>query len=130
MSDHTIELPDGLTWVVRALEFSEERSKEVWEDLQSRYGPGEGNFSCWRTTDPGRARWLVVLCGPKEKLPVVDDGVPYALSEGEARMFALRRARVGLEAVESGTRGHITQINRDEPRTIDPRTGKTVPWHD
>ena len=131
MTDHVIALPGGVEWAVRARSFAgREEARGEWERIQYEYrDKEEGNFSLWTTTNPEQTVYLVVACGRRGELPEIT-GEPYELHPDHVRHFALRRARVGLDAVEAGV-GHLHHEERyglEEPMVIDPMTGQVVPY--
>jgi hypothetical protein len=131
MTEQVFDLPNGRAWHVCAFEYpTDERARSVWEawELASR-GSGH-NFSLWRSTNPEHTIHLVIMCGYPEDLPEIE-GTPYELTWDEAKMFALRRARVGLDANEAGFSGHIEQMQRYGDSggvVIDPTTGNVEPY--
>lgn len=92
----SVDFPIGdFTWRVSSFLMEDEDAARLeWERLE-RESNG-ANYSVWRVLD-AEGRWLVVTCGAPENLPTVN-GEPIPMTEGQARYFALRRARVGLDA--------------------------------
>jgi len=131
MIENEIVLPGGVSWLVRAFEFPDVGSaRDVWEEIEEASRGQGDNFSVWRTTNPERTIHLVVVCGRREHLPAVEGGTPFEFSAEEARMFALRRARVGLDAEQRGEQEHVEQEARygEAGMVIDPTTGKVKPY--
>lgn len=133
MSDMAIEheFPlDEDTWVVRAYGFpTAEEAKAGWERVHAEWKGNEGDFSIWRTRLSDGSADCVVLCGRRETLVEVG-GEPFAMPYEAAKQFALRRARVLLDGLESGEK-HVEQEMRygeDSPVRIDPDTGGVVPY--
>lgn len=134
-SEHEFPLPDDDgSWIVRAYEFpTAETAAAEWERIQGywRGRPGEGNFSLWRTMLADGSAHLVIICGRREHLVEVG-GEPYDMPYEEATQFALRRARVGMDAFDEEGPKHVTQENRygeDAPVRIDPDTGYVKRWY-
>lgn len=132
MLEQVIQFPNGLEWVVRAHTYSSfEESGAVFKRMRDRAIESEGNFSVWRSSDPDRTTYAIVICGRREVLPEIEGGEPYAISEAEAALFALRRARVALDKlVEDPDAESVTQESQhlDSAMTIDPKTGKIIPY--
>ena len=133
-TEHEFPLPDGSgKWVVRAFEFATgELAYAEWERVQGHLrGKAEGNFSLWRTMLPDGSAHLVVVCGRPEDMPKVG-GESYNLDYDNARAFALRRARAGMDAFAEGTDvgEHFEhEAHYDQPMQIDPTSGYVKRWY-
>lgn len=130
--EHRFPLPDGSgDWIVRAYRYPTlEDARAKWKELEEKYVNAEGNHSAWATTTPDRSLSLLVVCGRKEHLPEIE-GELYPLSYDEARQFALRRAKVGMDAFEKyGPDAHISSRRRygEKPVTI-TQSGDVTPWY-
>jgi hypothetical protein len=99
----------GIEWVVVAYEqLDEATAAREWQALYDAHP--KGNFSVWRTTTPERSHWLLILCGRPEDLEKVTvPGVPFQLDQGTAQSFALRRARVAIDAINEGATESVRQ---------------------
>lgn len=128
-SEHEFPLPDGSgKWIVRAYEFATgDLAYNEWVRIkESLVGDdAQGNFSAWRTMLPDGSVHLVVVCGRPEFLPEMA-GEPYDLDYENACAFALRRARIGVDA-DGETFSH--EDHYDEPHQIDPATGYVKRWY-
>lgn len=128
---HEFPLPDGGSWIVRAFSFeTADQARAVWEEIEEGSRGKKANFSIWRSTNPERTEHFVVVCARREHLPEVP-GTPYDLDYENARMFALRRARVGADHEALGVRKHLEQEMRygeETPVTINPETGGVDPY--
>ncbi len=132
-----IELPTGDTWEVLAFKMPDEETAGAefdriqTESLMNVSVEEGGDFSVWRTTTPDRSLWAIVLCGAPDKLaPVtVNGGEPLDMDEDQARVFALRRAKLGFDAfVEGEGDQHFTQqAHFPHGARINPETGDAVP---
>lgn len=132
MSDVTFTLLDGTEWVVRAYHFGTlEKAREVYRHHERSTRGGDWDFSVWAVSTPEMTDGLVVFCGQAEALPPAVEGEPYPLSYDNARQFALRRARVTIEAFESHPEeGYFEQRDSygpENPQTID-QEGGIAPW--
>jgi hypothetical protein len=129
MTEHEFSLPDGGTWIVQAFEFpTEQKAKAVWEKIEAESKGKKRNFSIWRTTNPERTHWLVVICGRREHLPNMKGGTPFELSREEAHQFALRRARVGADAWKENAPAFEQEMRYSQPMVINPQTGEVEPY--
>ena len=132
-SEHEFELPDGSgKWLVRAYEFlTPEDAYSEWARIKEALsGEGDGNFSCWRTMMPDGSVHLVVTCGRPEFLPEVA-GVPYDLDYENACAFAIRRARMGMDAFADNpdAEAFSHEEHYDQPHQIDPTSGYVKRWY-
>lgn len=129
MNERMISLPGGVTWIVRAYQYpGPDEARVVWEEIQGASRGKGRDFSIWRTMNREETIHLIVVCGRSEHLPVIEGGLPFDLSEEEARVFALRRARVGHEADIAGAERLETESRNPGGMVIDPRTGKVSPY--
>lgn len=131
-----IELPTGDAWEVLAFQMPDEETAGAEfdriqaESLMNLTPEEGGDFSVWRTTTPDRKFWAIVLCGAPDKLePVtVNGGTPLELDDDQARTFALRRAKIGVDAIARGSGDHFTQqTHYPHGARIDTETGDTIP---
>jgi hypothetical protein len=130
--DQHFPLPDGSgDWIVRAYRYPTiDEARAKWKELEDKYVNDEGNHSAWATTTPDYSLSLLVVCGYEKHLPEIE-GELYPLSYEEARSFALRRAKFGMDAFEKyGPDAHVSSRRRygEKPVTI-TESGDVVPWY-
>jgi hypothetical protein len=108
-----LQVSTGHTWRVLAHVFPDaDQAEQEW--LRHRDVPG-GNFSAWRVLTPSTGEWLVIVCGRPEHLPTDLRGEPVEVPLEDAFAFAMRRARMGVEAAMEGKTGHVSQVERYGP---------------
>lgn len=109
---HAFQFADGSAWHVKAFEFpTAEAAHAEWQRIMDEHP--EGDFSAWRTTTPEGDCHLVIVCGRPERIqPLSVGGTPFQLDDRSAGLFALRRARVGLDAEVADP--EITHVNMVE----------------
>jgi hypothetical protein len=132
-SEHEFPLPDGSgVWLVRAYEFPDPDSAYAeWVRVKEALSvEGDGNFSCWRTMLPDGSAHMVVVCGRPEVLPEVR-GVSTDIDYENARAFALRRARKGMDAFDENpdAESFSHEDHYDAPVQIDPASGYVKRWY-
>lgn len=131
--DVVFPLPGDMgEWVVRAYHFDTlDEARKVWSKHEGSTRGGDWNFSVWAVSTPAMDDGLVVFCGAVKELPVVTEGELFSLTYEEAKQFALRRARVTIDAFDENPDANYFE-NRERygverPQTIDQRGG-LKPW--
>lgn len=133
--EQVIPLPDGGEWIVQAYAFSPAEAEAEFKRIEKgSRGKGE-NFSIWRTMYPDKPEMhMIVLCARREHLPRILGGDPVEIDMGNARAFALRRAKTGVDgAPDALAHGETTVEQRmhygvDTPVIVDPATGDVKPY--
>ncbi|MBA2742692.1 MAG: hypothetical protein H0U46_11875 [Actinobacteria bacterium] len=102
-----IRLSNGeIVWRVRCWKFEDaDAARDEWARIYLAAQESDGNFSVWRTKDARDGTPYLVICGKTKAIEGIEPRgqcEEIELPQAEAEMFALRRARVGLDAEEAG----------------------------
>ena len=132
MNEHVFPLPDGREWVVRAYLYPTlERAREVYRYHERSTRGGDWDFSVWTVSTPEMTDGIVVFCGHRDALPPMNDGELIRLPYENAKQFALRRAKVSIEAFSEHPAEKYFEQRRsygiENPQTINEE-GEVQPW--
>jgi hypothetical protein len=131
--DVTYTLVDGSVWVVRAYHFDTlDEARRIWSKYEGSTRGGDWDFSVWAVSTPTMEDGLVVFCGAADHLPDVTEGTPFPLSYDNGKQFAVRRARVTIDAFDERKGGETYFETRDRYGTENPQKidagGGLKPW--
>lgn len=130
MKEQVVALPDGGEWIVQAFRLPPDEAKAEFDRIEEGSLHKKGNFSIWRSMYPhDRTMHMIVVCARREHLPTVH-GENVEIDERNAQLFALRRAKTGLDGLNAG-QTEVEQLARygvDAPVRIDDKTGDVFPY--